>query len=428
MASLNITIEKLMDQVADVAGKAAAEKWDEERSKAVELTNDPEHQRRKHASKYGFTPNGGMPAKSVRKDKLATMDVEEMTSKQKLLMAARSIRYIAACGGDLDKAMAVATATGQETLHTEWEKALTAGSFPGGGALIPPEFVEGVIEELGAKSVVRASGVGTVPMPNGTYSQAFIDDSASAAYTTEGQNILKTENTQGRLELSAKKLAAILPLSNDLLTIEAGPRVDTVISNHLVRVMRRKEDVTFIRSSGSSGEPRGMLSFALAANKFNSAGTSVVNITSDIGAAELRLLDLDVDLDAGAAWYLAPRSWSALMAARDGNNNLVWKPELAEFGTLLGYPVFRTSQIPKTLDPGGDKSEVYLAGVSTLLIGETDDLRIEMFPAATYFDGTQLQSALSRDETVMRAIARHDFGPQQRGKEIAVIEQVAWTP
>ena len=36
-------------------------------------------------------------------------------------------------------------------------------------------------------------------------------------------------------------------------------------------------------------------------------------------------------------------------------------------------------------------------------------MEVEAFPGGTYFDGSALQSGISRDQTVLRALSKHDI-------------------
>ena len=50
-----------------------------------------------------------------------------------------------------------------------------------------------------------------------------------------------------------------------------------------------------------------------------------------------------------------------------------------------------------------------LVNVGDALIGESGTLEITASPEASYVEGGNLVSAFSRDQTVIRAITRHDF-------------------
>lgn len=407
-----VNFEDLKKIIADTVSAEFADRWDEKRARGIER-------------KYANAIVQPRTSSSMGQSQLSQKDVADMTSRERGIMAARCVRYLLATRNDVDAAIQMANRNGDTAIVECWEKALGETSFAGGGALLPPEFSAGIIEELGAKSVVRDSGTTSVPMNTGSLTMPYIDASATAAYTGEGSNATSSEPTFGQLELSDKELVALIPVGNRLLA-NGGDAVDNVIRGHIVRVMRRKEDVTFIRSDGTQNEPKGMLFWADSGNKFNANATvSVANVTDDLGTAIQNLEDNDVDMDESPGWLIAPRTKKYLFTARDSNGNLVFEPEMRT-GTLMGIPWRMTSQIPTNLGGGSDESEVYLAAFDSLVIAENSALSVEAFPGGAYHDGSAVQSGVSRNETVIRAIALHDFGAQQRGKEISVIEAVKW--
>jgi HK97 family phage major capsid protein len=338
---------------------------------------------------------------------------------------ARCARYLYRANNNVQQAIDMASACGDTKLAENWEKAMASQILADGGALIPPEFSMEIIEELGAKAVVRKMGLTVLPMNTGSLTLPYLDTSATASYVGENTNITSSQPTTGQLQLSDKTLAVLVPMSNSLLS-NGGARVDSTIKNHIVRVARRKEDVTFIRSLGTANEPKGMRYQAISANVFDANGTvSVANVTVDLGDIIGKLMDLDVDLDDGAGFLLSPRSYRYLHQAVDGNNNRVWRDEL-DRGFLEGFPYALTSQIPSNLGAGSNESEVYFASFKTLVLGENETMQMEVFPGGAYYDGSQIVSGISQNQTVIRLLAHHDLGAQQRGQEVAVLTAVKW--
>jgi HK97 family phage major capsid protein len=265
-------------------------------------------------------------------------------------------------------------------------------------------------------------GLTVMPMNTGSLTLPYIDASATAAYVGENANITSSQPTTAQLQLSDKTLAVLTPISNSLLN-NGGPKVDAAIKNHLVRVARRKEDVTFIRSLGTANEPMGMRYGALAANIFAGNGTvNVANMTTDLGKAIDKLMALDVDLD-GAGWLISPRSYRYFHQATDANSNRVWRDEMDK-GMLEGFPYAVTSQIPDNLGGGTNESEIYFASFPTMVLGENENLEMAVFPGGAYYDGSNVISGISQNQTVIRLLAHHDLGFQQRGQEVSVITGV----
>jgi HK97 family phage major capsid protein len=338
--------------------------------------------------------------------------------------AARCIRYLYRAGGDPERAINMAYDCGDERIGDLWGKAMASQVLADGGALLPTEFSEEIIEELGAKAVVRKMGLTVMPMNTGSLTLPYLDTSATAAYVGENSNITASQPTTAQLQLSDKTLAALCPLSNSLLS-NGGPKVDAAIKNHMIRVTRRKEDVTFIRSLGTANEPQGMLYQGISANQFAANGTvNVANVTTDLGKAIDKLMALDVDLD-GAGWLISPRTYRYLHQATDANSNRVWRDEMDK-GFIEGFPFAWTSQIPDNLGGATNESEIYFVSFPTMVLGENETLSMDVFPGGAYYDGSNVISGISQNQTVIRLLAHHDLGCQQRGQEIAVINTVKY--
>lgn len=337
---------------------------------------------------------------------------------------ARCIRYLAAANNDVRRAIDLAHRAGEKDLCDKWDKAMASTVLADGGALIPTEFSQEIIEELGAKAVLRKMSVTTMPMNTGSLCLPYLDTSATAYYVGENSNITASQPTTAQLQLSDKTLSVLCPLSNTLLQ-NGGPKVDSAIKNHLLRVAARKEDVTFIRSTGTANTPMGLRYQALAANQLNvTASYDVTKVTLDLGRAIKTLMALDVDLDGGGAGWLLPVSvYNYLHSACDANSNRVWRDEMDK-GVLEGFPYAVTSQIPENIST--TKTEVYFVNFKSCVIAESENMEVAVFPGGSYYDGSNVVSGISLNQTVIRLLARHDFGCMYRGNEIAVYTDVDW--
>ncbi len=335
---------------------------------------------------------------------------------KKGVRAARWLRAMAACKGDTQAASKLAL----EKYHdVEVSKALAESLFEGGGAIVPDEYVAEVVDLLTAQVVVRRLGAQPLPMNSGSLTMPFLSSGTSAYYVGENKNITVSEPEFGQLQLSAKKLAALVPISNDLLR-DSSPAVDTIVRNDLVRTIGLREDLAFIRDDGTENKPKGMRHWAPTANVFNRAGSTLANVISDLGKMVRLLEEADVPMT-NPGWIFTPRTKWFLLTLLDSNGNKVFWDEMMQ-GSLFTFPFATTTQIPNNLtSPQADTSEVYFADFASLIIGENTQLLVDVFPGGAYHDGTNVVSGISSDQTVMRVLERHDFGARYRGKEVAVL-------
>ena len=316
-----------------------------------------------------------------------------------------------------------------DALSSARSKALAAGDATAGGFLVPTQFSNEVIELLRAQSVVRRLGARTVQMPTGTLKYPKIATGASAAYVGENVNISKSEETFGQVTLTFKKLAVMPPISNALLRY-SSPSADAMVRDDLVSSMATKEDSSFIRGNGTDATPKGLLNWCVADQKIAANGTvNLANITDDLGQLVVKLKEANIPM-ISPGWIMAPRTEQKLATIQNANGVFAFRDEVIQ-GTLWGWPVGVTTNVPITLDTTGagndNESEVYLVDFAQVLIGESQNLLVDSSQEAAYHDGSNVQAAFSLDQTVVRAIAEHDLG-MRHDKAVSILTGVTWTP
>jgi HK97 family phage major capsid protein len=347
---------------------------------------------------------------------------QEPTQHEKGQVVARFIRALAAAKGDPQRAA--------QWAQKQWgddvvAKALAAGDAAAGGFLIPDTYSADIIELLRARAVVRSLSPLQVPMPMGTLTLPKITGGVTASYVGENKNLSTGQPTFGVLRLTYKKLAALVPVSNDLLRYNAYG-VDAIVRDDLVSGIATREDIAFIRDDGSQNTPKGLRYWAPAANVINANGTiNLANVSTDLAKLILQLMNANVRM-LRPAWIFAPRTLMYLMTVRDANGNFAFREELLS-GKLWNFPYGTTTQIPINLGGGTDESEVYLVDMVDVVIGDATSIIIDASTEAAYHDGSNVVAAFSQDQTVVRAIVQHDIG-MRHDASVAVLAQVKWTP
>jgi HK97 family phage major capsid protein len=342
---------------------------------------------------------------------------------EKGIMFARMTRALAVARGNPFHAREVAESWGDSGLFANQNM----GSGAAGGFLVPEAVASEMIELLRPASVVMASSPIVMPMVNGNMTMNRQATGVTATYVGEQQASNATGVTFGQVKLSAKKLQALVPISNDLLR-SASLAADRVVRDDLILSLATRTDLAFIRGSGTAFSPRG-LRFQLTGTAQETANVltmtaspSLVTITSDLGRLELAHMNADVT-PIRPTWLMAPRTLMHLTNLRDGNGNLAF-PEIG-LGELRGKPFRVTTQIPTNLG-AGTETELYLVDFGHIVVGEHMGVEIAMSTEASYLNASgTLVSAFAQDETLMRAIQQHDIGARHLAA-IAVLTGVTW--
>jgi HK97 family phage major capsid protein len=339
------------------------------------------------------------------------------------IRALAAARYLDPAGSNiLEKAIVVA-----RDIHKDLAvvKSLQLQDLAAGGALVSEERLPGMIELLRARQVFRTLQPTIIPMVNGAASISKMTGGATGSYLGETQNIAKSEQTFGLLRLSEKKLAVLTPISNELLRVPSSG-ANQVVQEDLTASLGLTSDLAFISGSGTVYTPKGLYNWVPAANTLAANGTvNLANVTSDLADCVLRLLNGNCRM-LRPGWLMAPRTVMYLMTIRDANGNFAFREEMLG-GKLFGYPFAQTTKIPINLGSGTNETYIVFADFADVVVAESMTMEIDTSSEAAYYDGSAVQAAFSRDETVIRAIEKHDLGVRHE-ESVARITAVIWVP
>jgi len=379
------------------------------------------------------------PLKEQQTDWTTKIKKEEYKVEEKQdkgLRVARIVRALAASKGDHEKAAFYAKKNFDDSAVV---KALETGTGTAGGFIVPEEYSAEIIELLRPQSVVRRMGAVTLPMRTGTLNIPVLAGGGQAQYIGENTDIPKTEPSFGTIQLTFKKLAALVPISNDLLRY-SNPAADMIVRDDLVMAIAEREDKAFIRGErATSGNPQltpvGLRYWAPTTHVIEANQTvSAENVAKDLGKLVLALKEANVRF-IRPGWLMSPRTEMYLLTARDTSGVYAFRDEMVT-GKLFGYPYAVTTNIPEnlTVTVGGttvtDTTEVYLVDFADAIIGESTQLIIDASTEASYMDVVNstpvMYSAFSMDQTLIRVIAEHDF-VMRHPESVAVLTAVKWS-
>lgn len=312
-----------------------------------------------------------------------------------------------------------------ETTKAFYEKDAQMATNPSlGGWLIPPNVSQDIVELLRPASVVRRLGAVVLPMDKGNFSIPRITQGASAYYQGEGENITPSQMKFGQLQMIFKKLTALVPVSNDLIRY-SSPGADMIVRDDMVRAVAQRENQGFLRDQGTDASPKGMLYWCPEDNKITSDPTvNLANVTLDLGYLVLKLLENDIPMTR-PVWIMSPKIWNYLTTVQNSNGFFVYRDEMVNSKTLWGWPYAVSTTVPANLGSSSNHSEMYLVDMADMIIGESVTPIVDSSSVAAYYDGSSVQSAYSKDQTVIRVISEHDF-LARRPESIAVLESINW--
>lgn len=291
------------------------------------------------------------------------------------------------------------------------KRTLNAGSASAGGILLPENMATDLIDLLRPTSTFLAGNPQEVPMPNGTYKQSAAASGATAGYRGEGKPMSVSTPTFKSISMSAKLLAGIVPLTQQLMRWSL-PNISNWVESDLVAAMNTAMDIAAFRGSGLQDNPLGI---TLIPGVLRQACVSATTSTPTVAQIEsdARLIEAKIDnsgLQAPRAeWRMSWRTFSYLADLRDGNGNRIY-PELQGANpTWRRRPVRYTQNIPTNLGGGTNESEIYLVAFNHVLFGNTLAMQLAMSDVATVVNGSQTINSFQDGVTVIKAEWEHDF-------------------
>lgn len=351
-----------------------------------------------------------------------------------------------------------------ETRRDPVTRALVTSVGASGGFIVPPDYMNEIIELLRPAAVVRSSNPRVIPMPRGTMTMPSQTNPATASYGTEIQAIAQSQQTLAQIVASFKKLTALVPVTNDMMRY-ADPAADAFVRDDLVKVVALRQDLAFLLGDGTGATPMGFTAFANrwvvtnggTAGVWSSTGNSTAavngttpltynpssgnfitsNETYTLATAAQELGGLANKLDTAnvaevrRVWFMHPRTYNYLFNVQNSLGVYVYREELSK-GTLLTYPVKKSTQIPINIhdatSTNNDCSFIILAEMDEAMILDSMSLELAVSREGMYVDsGGHTVSAFQSDQTLIRAICEHDF-QIRHDASVAVAQFVRWAP
>lgn len=300
--------------------------------------------------------------------------------------------------------------------YTRVERVLSQSTLTSGGSFVQDVvMVQEWIELLRNTTVIRRAKPRFLTMPGGGVLRLPRQTGAGAAYYVgETVAITASEQTTDQVSWSQKKLTSLCPISNELIR-HAGIDAEMFVRDDLMNVMAIKEDVSFLRGTGTGNTPRGLRHLINSSNIVAETVASEGAPTTAEKENELqrmlkRLTTANVMQRpmARPTWFMSANPEYELKGTRDSNGNLIYEGEMLQ-GKLKGKPYFSTQQIPENLGGDGDESELYLVDMDSVVIVDFMTMEAEFFPNGTYPLNGQTISGIGTDTSVMRVISEHDI-------------------
>jgi len=198
------------------------------------------------------------------------------------------------------------------------------GTNSAGGYLVPQEFYADVLFMLNEYGFARKY-CAQIQMNSNVLNVSTLTGKPSVSWIAENTAIPSSKGTFARLTLTANKLAAIYPISNELLA-DANIDVYNTILRIFVEVFGAEEDTQVFRGTGSPFT--GILNTSgVTTTYLGGSSTSTKTKYTDITLDDLIALVQSVGpaQQRDAALFIEQNTLTDLLKRKDSNNRYLWE-------------------------------------------------------------------------------------------------------
>lgn len=257
------------------------------------------------------------------------------------------------------------------------------------GITIPDMFLDGLVEFLRPRTVFLAASPLTVPLTGGKATYLVQTEGTSFSYVESEDSVpSRTGVSFAERALVAKILKGIVIFS--LRALERSTVVtDAFILNDMLAGAAAAIDSAALLSDGTLARPKGLTTLidashtkvatVLTATQSNAA--RITSVVLDIRTGKAAIADASIDPQR-LAYFLSWRDFDFFAEQRTNDGAPAW-PSVQQNGTLGGIPLFWTTRITTTGDPGGVGSTLILVDMAEVMFAEE-----QMVNVRTSFEGS----------------------------------------
>ena len=234
-------------------------------------------------------------------------------------------------------------------------KALSIGSGPDGGFLVPGETESEIARKLGEVSPIR-SIAGVRVISSSSFRKPVTVTGPETGWVGETDPRPETDSQViDALDFPTAELYA-MPAATSAFLEDVAVDVGAWIAEEVNAAFAEQETTAFIEGDGTA-KPRGLLDYdqvAEASWEWEKIGYIATGVSGDWPAADEsdKLIDLVYALKSGyrqnASWVMNRRTQAAIRKLKDGDGNYIWQPSATPTGraSLMGFPVVEAEDMP----------------------------------------------------------------------------------
>lgn len=277
-------------------------------------------------------------------------------------------------------------------------KTLTEGVPADGGYTVPDQFVPELIRLVEEYGYIRRYAT-RIPMRGMSLTMPSLATGVTTVWVDEANAITETQPSFSQVNLTNKKLAALVPISTELLD-DSSLTMANLVVNLIGEAIAAEEDRVGFVGSTAAGDPYNGIINLTGLNSVTMAtgSTSFTDINPDL------LLDMTDAVPRaarrGASYFVNREVLNVIRKLKDTTGNyIVQNPTGTSFQTLWGYPVIDLDVMPSLSDDAVSTPFMIFGNPRYMYMGDRQNVTF----------ARSIHYAFNMDVTYIRATERIGF-------------------
>lgn len=276
---------------------------------------------------------------------------------------------------------------------TESLKQMTEGVDADGGHLVPTEFRATLVRLIEAFGMIRRRAT-IIPMNREELYLPKLTSGVTVYWPGEASAITPSKPGFDRVTLNAKKMAALVPVSGELLE-DSAIAIGNLLATLFAEAMAAEEDRVGLVGSTGGGDPFDGVMADATVQELVMTGAAFADMDAD------DLLDLTAKVASSAlsgSGYVMHRTvFDHVRKLKDTTGGYIYsQPSAGQPGTIWGYPYELTDTMPSMADTAVDTSFLIFGNFRHFYFGDRRQMSVAQ----------SIHAGFTEDITYIRALQR----------------------
>lgn len=254
-------------------------------------------------------------------------------------------------------------------------KDMVEGRDPDGGYLVQPEYRNTMLSLIQQYGTARQFCT-VIPMTTTELIMPKLTGGVQVYWIGEGQTMTETKPTFGEFRMTVKKLAALVPMTSELLA-DSSLAIANLLATLFAQALAKEEDRIVFVGNTSAGDPfngvlrdPGVYSFPLASGH-TTFGSATADELADVTSRNSLYTQ-------GARWYMHRTIFNKVRQLKDGDGMYIWgNPTMgADEGLIWGYPYTLVEVMPAVTATAVSTPYMFFGNLQHYYIGDRQQMTL----------------------------------------------------